>query len=381
LKGGMGLYLVALLLLGLSFVPANATDIVSMPHSLKPTYTLGRCVDGSSDGSVGFSSDGRWLACTEGFAKKQQLLLYSLQINSSERPHLEHTLNVSMRGFFAQATLAFAPNAKWLAVGQDGIKLYEIGLADPLLFRYTLNTSSVMSNVIFSADSKWLAAVSTKDSEVWLYKMVPAGAPQLTKKLKIGGRRQDITDLKIAFSPDGKWFASGTCYGGTDGSVWIHSLDSGNETRTLKGIGGENLAFSQDSKWLLAEIASGEVYVYAMDKSSNYSFSPFQENKNLDHIVLATAFAPDGKWLAVGVPSHRGDVATGEVRMFATAEVLGGSCPREPKPHCIMPSEADDFPTIAFSPDQKWMAVGTNYEGLAMYHGWESECAAELIVV
>jgi len=334
--------------LGLLLGAVSAAQDTSF--KLKPAYTLTDATDNVE--SVAFSPKSNLLASA---SYDNKVRVYDIPANKSGAPHLKHTLNIKTKD--TAWTVAFSPDEKWLAVGQVGIEMYEMGSDDNPKLQYTLDNKLEQNYVAFSSDSRWLATATEDDSNVWLYSMAGAGKPTFNRTLKAGASAVNT----VAFSADGKWLATG----GEGDAVWIHSLGSA-ATRTWKVPNDvSSVAFSPDSKWVVAGLADdlggpSMVFAYSMDGLHNYSFTASPDN-----MVYAVAFSPDGRWLAVGCGDAR-------VRIYAWK---GTNEP--PKLHCTTVGAQDAVLAVAFSPDGKWLAASTETQHVLLYTEWEHEAAID----
>lgn len=146
--------------------------------------------------------------------------------------------------------------------------------------------------------------------------------------------------LSVAFSPNGKWLASGTSNG-----VRLWNLETEDFTpRTLTGPLNwiPSVAFSPDSKWLAS--GSTESGVQLWDLGS-------KRVKPTIHMeypprVWSVAFSPDGKTLASGSSDE--------------SLWLWNLTAKSPKPRLLAQLIGWWVETIAFSPNGKWLANGAS---------------------
>ena len=107
------------------------------------------------------------------------------------------------------------------------------------------------------------------------------------------GSKEQVGIRALAFSPDGKTFASGS----EDMTVRIWNTKRGSKHGTLKGHTGwvTALAFSKDGKTIASGDTEGTVRVWNVRKKREVALL-----KGHINTILALAFAPDGKTLASG---------------------------------------------------------------------------------
>jgi WD40 repeat protein len=165
-------------------------------------------------------------------------------------------------------------------------------------------------HLAFRPDGRALAGRCPEGVRVW---GMPGG--EELKRLAMGGTR-------LAFSPNGRRLASATA---------IHDVSTGRQLVALEGLG--DIAFSPDGKWLasgvangvrLAEATKGQLRQTLVPRGGGFCFSPNGQMlawTTLDrrglhvvrlptgHVLLesklpgpiqALAFAPDSRHLAVG---------------------------------------------------------------------------------
>ncbi|MDE0022355.1 MAG: WD40 repeat domain-containing protein [Candidatus Poribacteria bacterium] len=157
---------------------------------------------------------------------------------------------------------------------------------------------------------------------------------------------QDVHAL--AYSPDGKIFASHSCQrrlrmGGT---IDIWSADNGKRLRTIRGHteGVRSIAFSPDGKQVASGGYNGDIRIWdaSAGKLLQTTYEPFST-------IYGMGYSPDGKTVAAACRSDYGgiltiDAQTGE-RIHMSDQKIGGNF-------------------AAFSPDGSMMATGgTKEEG------------------
>jgi RNA polymerase sigma factor (sigma-70 family) len=176
--------------------------------------------------------------------------------------------------------LAFTPDGKALATTSDGKDVHLIDLASGKTIRDFVHANPESA--------------------------LPSDFPQV---------------LAVAFSPDGKWLASGG-YGNDkeDYFARLWDVETGKEVRRFmhgkKGYGVRCLAFSPDGKTLATLGTQGGAFLRLFDVATGKERRAFPKDGDLRTRSGSVAFAPDGKTVAVAGASIRlYDVATGEERL------------------------------------------------------------------
>jgi RNA polymerase sigma factor (sigma-70 family) len=127
--------------------------------------------------------------------------------------------------------------------------------------------------------------------------------------------------LAIAFSPDGKWMASGGYANEKeDYFARLWDVETGKEVRRfmhgIKGYGVRSLAFSPDGKTLATLGTQGGAFLRLFDVDTGKERRAFTKDGEYRTRPGSVAFAPDGKKVAVALNSiHLYDVATGDERL------------------------------------------------------------------
>ena len=191
-----------------------------------------------------------------------------------------------------------------------------------------------------SPDGHWLATVTEKEAE---------GQPVLLWDLatqKIAATLTTITPNftdfwlrpgSITFSPDSKWLAFATMWGGI--RIWDvaarRELTNLPATNTLSGPLG--LAFSPDSRSLAYNANDyGAILLWDIASRSASLLTGHQS------AVTALAFSPDGQTLASGSEDRT-------VRLWNLADR---------REHCQFTNQSGSFTSLAFSPDGLTLAMG-----------------------
>ncbi len=135
--------------------------------------------------------------------------------------------------------------------------------------------------------------------------------------------------LAIAFSPDGKWMASGGYTNDKeDYFARLWDLETGKEVRRfrhgLKGYGIRSLAFSPDGKTLATLGTQGGAFLRLFDVDTGKLRHAFSKDGEYRTRPGSVAFTPDGQTVAVALDSlHLYDVTTGQERLHINRKAVG----------------------------------------------------------
>ncbi|MGO9171026.1 MAG: PDZ domain-containing protein [Rhodomicrobium sp.] len=260
--------------------------------------------------------------------------------------------------------MALSPDGKWLAAGgwlpgtreeSDAIRLYEF--ASGKLVAPLKGHRNVVNRLAFSSDGSRLISGSSDCTAILWDTGIRAGARGTEPKLlhRLEGHKDDI--YAVGFSPDGSRAVTGSLdhdlrlWRVDDGKEIAHMTGHGDKVRSLAvapdgtiasgDVSGEirlwdrrdgrflrvlarqgmmvgSLSFSPDGKLLLSScgqhcngVYGGKVY----DVASGKEIVTYIGH---DNVVIATAFSPDGRWVATGggdgFPIHLWDPHSGKPR-------------------------------------------------------------------
>ena len=324
---------------------------------------------------VRFSPDGRWLATG---SWDTTIRLWSTDVLSTTLGPITQTLDLLhtplvLRGHTEQvSSLAFSPDSKWLASGSsdDTLHLWNLTSADPTHGNAPASVALPMgadiSTLAFSTgDGRWIAAGTqtgrvavwdlTSDAPVALFSN-DRGCPGSDR----GGQRCAITAL--AFSPDGRWLASGS----VDRTIRLHHLDQPDQTPIVLGEHDDEvrvLAFQVNGSLLFAGDQAG--MLWAWDTAAADPTQPLFRTKAHASAIRAMAISSDGRWLATAGWDN-------------TAHIWSALA-RKPTDMFTLSGHVQAISSLAFSPDGSQLVTSSEDKTIRLWD-WDNPAASPLVL-
>ncbi|MBZ5563445.1 MAG: WD40 repeat domain-containing protein [Acidobacteriia bacterium] len=193
---------------------------------------------------------------------------------------------------------------------------------------------NTVRSIAFSPDGRYLASGSV-DATVKLWEVEAAHEART-----LAGHRDMVT--AVAFSPDSRSLASA----GIDETVRIWEVNTGREPRTLTGHTSEvySVSFSPDGRRLASGGLDGTVRIWEMETSLTVLTLKGRVGK-------AVVFSPDGKLLA-------GTCYDNTIRLWESdtgRETL------------VLKGHADAVNSLAFSPDGRYLASASSDKTIMLW--------------
>ncbi|MBN2393078.1 MAG: CHAT domain-containing protein [Anaerolineae bacterium] len=292
--------------------------------------------------AVAFSQDGRW-----GVSGSQDGWVRVWEIESIETGDVKWTQMTHKGGVNA---VTFSPDGRWVAVaGCSEGKGYGYVCDSGLVLVLDKKTGSEVispithydriTSVAFSPNGQLMAFGSdARKTMVW----------DMVNGREVYSMRETNPVNIVDFSLDNRWVLS------EDGSMHVREALTGRAvaTMTIPSDGLEVMAFSQDRQWIVSGSWEGKVQVWEVATGLEVA-------RATHNCVKAVALSPDGRQIASAGCDRDEDGSWGSysVRVWDVAATLDKDITDGREILRIAHEEWEPAPTVAFSADNRWIAL------------------------
>jgi WD40 repeat protein len=237
---------------------------------------------------VAFSPDGEWLV---GTGPGGEMLLWEAATQQLVA-EFKHDLPV--------VHFMLSPKGPWLAAMTAGswgpveLVVWDIFTQERRTL-VDLKELPNFSNVVFSPDTKWLAASTGYGSPVTIWETKTW--PEVARLEKPPG-----LILQLAFSPDSRWLAGVVFNDETSNTVVIWEAPGWRMVSQMEMADGiHTIVFSPDSRWLAAGLGQGIEHPPAYE-GQLWEVASGKLVARMPHLhqVQAVTFSHNGQWIATG---------------------------------------------------------------------------------
>ncbi len=320
----------------------------------------GKEVSQMADGGVAaFSPDGKYIvaggcnslsrafACIQGIARVWSVVARQDVIQ------LKHEDRIS--------SFTFSHDGKYLASGSydKTARVWDLMSGNEIT---RINYNGFVTSVAFSPDGKYIVSGGCDLLDFNLTCVDNSGSARISAVAtgkEIASLSQAGTIVSsVAFSPDGKWVASGW-----NDNIHVWDANTGQEIwhRTHEGLGMKSVTFSLDGKWLVS-VAGQSIRVWKTLTGHEVS--------HMEYAIWANSasFSPDGRYI---VTSGCDESGNGNCTIQGSARVWETTTGRE----IAYTTYNGDVNLSIFSPDGKYIATASN-DGTARV--WEAHTGKEV---
>lgn len=233
----------------------------------------------STIGSASFSPDGKYLAVGAGDSKST-ITLWDLT---------KDEIVFSIKGLFGGVSaLTFSPDGRFLISGSlyPGMAIWDAATGNKIRDLSSFPSLSGVSEVLVSPDKRFVAGSGLGKGSIKIWD-VATGSPLAAWEAHEGG---GVTS--IAFSPDGKFLASGS----KDMTMKLWAVRTWQLVRTFTdeySTAVTSIAFSSDGRWLASGYEDGVIRLWEV--ASGKLHKTFERHTGP---VASIVLSPDERWLA-----------------------------------------------------------------------------------
>lgn len=300
--------------------------------------------------SVKISPDGHWLATAHGASERPMPSVRLWDLTAPDPSAEPIGLPI-----YVVTDLCFSADSRWL-ITTDGSsnQVWDLAAADPA--RVPLDLGDVIGLAVTSPDSRWLAATEGGVVRLW-----DLAEPRPANTLRVL-RDQEPYIQKLMFSPDSRWLLA---FDQDHGQAWdlstpdpaatASTLSAGTaDSPSTEGMAAQDVQLSPDGHWLVIRTERSVAHLWDLTALERSTVAIWSEGRQGP--VTDVRISPDSRWLAVVQQGY----SMVQLWDLAAPDPFAASTPLD--------TFADGIAEISFSPDGHWLAAGGLDDTLRLWH-------------